>query len=82
MKKPTPSTHPLIDDQPVDTLSHVQTMLAFVQEFAAKATEDAQLTPHEIRVHAGLYALLKVVNEALDYEIERLERYCPLTIVK
>jgi hypothetical protein len=42
--------HPLIDEQPVDTLSHIQTMLRFAQESATKATVDTELTPHQIRV--------------------------------
>ena len=73
MKKPTPPDHPLVDEQPVDTLSHVRSLLSFAQEFTAKATEDAELTPYEVRVHTGLYALLKVATEALNYEIDRLE---------
>ncbi|EGG92846.1 hypothetical protein IMCC1989_2449 [gamma proteobacterium IMCC1989] len=82
MKKPTIPFHPLVDEQPADTLAHIQTMLSFAQEFAAKATEDTELTPHEIRIHAGLYALLKVANDALGYEIERLEHDDPLAVVE
>lgn len=82
MKQPKPPYHPLVDDQPVDTLSHIQSLLSFAQEFTAKATEDAELTPYEIRVHTGLYAILKIVIEALNYEIDRLDYGSRLTIIK
>ena len=68
-----PPINTLIDDHPIDTLSHIQSALTFIQEFAAKANEEVDSTPHELRVYSGLYALLKVINEAIDYEIGRLE---------
>ncbi|MEO0442964.1 MAG: hypothetical protein AAFZ92_04375 [Pseudomonadota bacterium] len=72
--KAKPPTNALIDDHPVDTLSHIQSALTFIQEYAAKANEDVDITPYEIRVYSGLHALLKVINEAIDYEIGRLEQ--------
>jgi hypothetical protein len=72
---PTIPFHPLVDEQPADTLSHIQTMLTLAQELAAKTADDTEMTPYEMRIHTGLYALLRIVNEALDYEIERLQDY-------
>ncbi|MGH1486051.1 MAG: hypothetical protein ACRBCI_07500 [Cellvibrionaceae bacterium] len=63
---------PLIGEHPADTLSHIQATLTFIQEFAARSTEEPTITPYEIRVNTGLYAILKAVNDAIDYEIERL----------
>ena len=66
------SCRPLIGEHPADTLSHIQATLTFIQEFAARSTEEPAITPYEIRVNTGLYAILKAVNDAIDYEIERL----------
>ena len=66
---------PLVGNHPTDTLSHIQATLTFVQEFAAKSTEEHEITPYEARISMGLYAILKTVNEAIDYEIERLDNY-------
>ena len=66
------SSRPLIGRHPADTLSHIQATLTFIQEFAARSTEEPEITPHEIRVNTGLYAILKAVNEAIEYEIKRL----------
>lgn len=82
MTKTTKPFHPLIDDLPADTLAHIQTMLSFAQEFAARTADGAEMTPYETRIHTGLYALLRIVNEALDYEIERLAHYHPEKTVK
>lgn len=64
---------PLIGKHPIDTLSHVQATLTFLQEFAARSTEEPELTAHEIRVNTGLYAILKTINDAVAYEIKRLD---------
>jgi hypothetical protein len=80
--KPTIPFHPLVDEQPADTLSHIHTMLSLAQELAAKTAEDTEMTPYETRIHTGFYALLRVVHEALDYEIERLQNYRPENSVK
>ena len=74
--------HPLIDEQPADTLSHIQTMLRFAQESATKATVDTELTPHQTRVYSKLNGLLRMINEAVEYEIERLQDYRPEGNVK
>lgn len=69
--------HPLIDEHPVDTLSHIQTMLRFAQESTTKACADIELTPHQARIYGQLSGVLKMMGEALAYEIERLEGYRP-----
>lgn len=69
--------HPLIDEQPVDTLSHIQTMLRFAQESTIKANVDTELTPRQARIYGQLSGVLRMIGEALEYEIERLEGYRP-----
>lgn len=59
-KQATKPYHPLIGKQPVETLSYVQTLLSFAEEFTAQATEGSELTHHQIRVYDGLYTLLKL----------------------
>lgn len=65
--------NPLIDIHPIDTLVHVHAVLTFIQEYTAKTTEDDDLQPYNIQVNTGLYATLKIVNQAIDYEIGRLD---------
>lgn len=85
-QKPTKPTtipfHPLIDEQPVDTLAHIQTMLRFAQESTIKAAVDTQLTAHQKQVYSKINGLLRMINEALDYEIERLEDYGPVEVLE
>lgn len=78
----TPPANPLVDQNPVDTLLHIQAVLVFLQENSAKATGEAELTPHESLVNTGQYAILKIVNDALDYEIDRLDHLERLRVVK
>lgn len=80
--KPAIPFHPLIDEQPADTLSHIQTMLRFAQESATKATIDTELTPYQTRIYSKLNGLLRMINEAVEYEMERLQDYRPEGNVK
>lgn len=77
MKKPQPKTNPpsnpLIDQHPVDTLVHIQSVISFLQEYTSQNTCKMGISPKESRIHTGHYAVLKLVNDALEYEIERLE---------
>lgn len=79
---PTAPYNPLIDQHPVDTLIHVQATLTFIQDYISKNTEDNDNTPHQARVHTGHHTLLRIVNDALDYEIDRLDKQMPLMVVK
>lgn len=72
-KQATKSYHPLIAEQPVDTLSHIQTLLRIAEEFTAQAAKGVEMSPHQTRV----YGLLKTAGEALAYEIKRLENTPP-----
>ncbi len=82
MTKPTIPFHPLIDEKPADTLTHIQMMLRFVQESAAQtttqATQDKTITIQQTRISNQLQGMISMINEALDYEIQRLENYGPL----
>lgn len=69
------SANPLVDDNTSDTLINVQSVLLFVQEFAARLTEDASLSGEAVRANQGLHAILKTANNALMFEIKRLEEY-------
>ena len=70
-KQATPN--PLIDEHPADTLVHVQSVLSFLQEYTAKSTESVETTPHNVRVNTGVYNVLRIVSDAIDFEIDRLE---------
>lgn len=79
---PKVPSNPLIDQHPVDTLIHIQATLAFIQDYISKNTEDSDNTPHQARVHTGHHTLLRIVNDALDYEIDRLDKQMPLMVVQ
>ena len=64
----------LVDQHTVDTLIHIQAVLSFLQEYVSKTTEEADFSLNDVRVNTGHYALLKLVNDALDYEIHRLDQ--------
>ena len=70
--------HPLIDEQPAYTLLHIQTMLRFAQESTTQSIKDTEPTPHQTHLYSKVSGALRMVNEALEYEIERLEGYGPL----
>ncbi len=80
--KYTHQVNPLIDKHPVDTLLQIQSTLIFVQDYIAKIVEQSDISVQNVRTNAGLHAILKTVNAAIDYEIDRLENYQPLSIVK
>lgn len=79
MTKQIPSNS-LIDQQPVDTLVHIHAVLSFLQNYAARSAEED--SAFNIQINTGLYAILKTVNEAIDYEIERLDEYQMFAAVK
>jgi hypothetical protein len=70
----TVPANPLVDQHTIDTLIHIQAVLSFLQEYVSKTTEESDFTLNDVRVNTGHYALLKLVNDALDYEIHRLDQ--------
>ncbi len=61
----------LIEEHPEDTLVNIQSVLLFLQYLHSDlATSDA--TPSPIS-HHGLSLILKCSNDALAYEMDRLE---------
>jgi len=80
--KAIPRPNPLVDEHPIDTLLHVQAVLTFIQEYAAKSTEEAETNPHDVRINTGLYAILRTVNDAIDFEIDRLDGERYLTVIQ
>lgn len=67
----TPS-NPLVNQHPIDTLVHIRAVLAFLQEYVSKTTEDPDLL--DAQINTGHYAVLQLVNDALEYEITRLDQ--------
>lgn len=66
--------NPLVNQHPVDTLIHVQSIVALLQDHMIQNTQQADTTTDEVHINTGHYALLKTVNDALDYEIDRLDK--------
>ena len=70
------SNNPLIDNNPVDTLANIQSMLARIQTFIAKASTDNGLTPSFPSPSPGnqrYIRLMVMINEAIHYEIKRFD---------
>ncbi len=66
--------NPLIDEHTVDTLTHIQEVLMFLQDYMFKYSEDADMALANPRVNTGHYTLLRLVNDALEYEINRSDQ--------
>lgn len=64
--------NPLIENSPEDTLLNIHSVLVFMQEFHAESEFDQ--TPDNKINHSGLSLILKCTNEALYYEMDRLEK--------
>jgi NADPH-dependent 7-cyano-7-deazaguanine reductase QueF len=64
--------NPLIEQSPEDTLVNIHSVLLFVQEFHAES-EFNENTDNRI-YYSGLSLIIKCVNEALYYEMDRLEK--------
>lgn len=61
----------LIEESTEETLINVQTILAFIQDLHANlALSGAHSTP---TLHHGLSLVLKCAEEAITYELNRLE---------
>lgn len=65
--------NPLVEQHPVDTLVQIQNVLSFLQDYITQSTEQADTNAKKVQINTGHYSVLKLVNDALDYEIERLE---------
>ncbi|MFT7559154.1 MAG: hypothetical protein ACI93R_001059 [Flavobacteriales bacterium] len=65
-------TNPLIQDDPVDTMSYVRSVLCTLQDFyvAIDMPDKAQGKD----TYCGLYWILKCADNALEFEIERCEK--------
>lgn len=65
------SQNSLIEDHTEETLINIQTILAFTQELHTNlGLSDAHSTP---ALHLGLSLVLKCAEEAITYEIDKLE---------
>ena len=73
MKKLDTPFNPLVEQHPVDTLVQIQNVLTFVQDYVTHTTHQPDTSAKEVQINTGHYAVLKLVNDALDYEVERLE---------
>jgi len=69
-------SNPLVDQHTVDTLIHVQEVLAFLQNYLLKALEESDIIPHDVRVNSGHHTILRMVHDALEYEINRCDQSC------
>lgn len=81
MSHTTPTAKPsnlLIEQQPIDTLVHIQSVLSLMQDYIQQPAEELLTSSNQSRVDNGHLMLLQLVNDALDYEIDRLgdSTYC------
>lgn len=64
--------NPIIQDNPTDTLYYVQSVLAVLQEFYCAV--DLPQRDQDKNVCCGLHWILRCSDNALDFEIERLNK--------
>ena len=63
--------NPLIQDNAIDTLTHAEKVLAFLQDYHLTSSQPD--TPIHEDVHGGLFWICGFVRQALEYELKRLE---------
>lgn len=64
--------NPLIQDDTIDTLAHVEKVITFLYEYHL-ASSHPEATQQE-DTHSGLFWILRCVNQALECEIAKLEK--------
>ncbi len=63
--------NPLIQDNPADTLSNIGQVITFLQDYHLSSSEPD--SPQQSDVHSGLFWVLRSVNQAVEFELARLE---------
>ncbi|TDF35520.1 hypothetical protein EYS14_19065 [Alteromonadaceae bacterium M269] len=71
--------NPLIEATPEDTLLNIHSVLTLIQEL--HGNPDFSSMPNSRIGHCGLALILKCTNEALNYEIGRLEKLPERTVI-
>jgi hypothetical protein len=64
--------NPLIEDNTEETLLNIHSVLTFIRELHTDNALDEN--PNDKIHHIGLSLILKCTNDALYYEIDRLEK--------
>jgi hypothetical protein len=71
--------NPLIEISTEDTLLNIHSVLVFIQEF--HNNDEFSSTKSGRIDHCGISLILKCANEALNYEIDRLEKLPERTFI-
>ncbi len=67
--------NPLIEDDPADTIYNARSVLAAIQEYYC--AKDLPNREQSEMVYTGLFWMLKIADEALAYEAERVSNTSP-----
>ncbi len=63
--------NPLIQDNPADTLTNIEQVINFLQDY--HLTHSQPDSPQQSDTHSGLFWVLRSVNQAIEFELERLD---------
>lgn len=62
--------NPIIQDSPTDTLYNIQSVMSVLQEYYSAV--DLPLRDQDQNVSSGIHWIIRCVDNALQYEIERI----------
>lgn len=63
--------NPLIEQSPIDTLMNIEQVVTFLEDYhLINSQPDA---PDQANTHNGLFWILRTVNQAIEFEIERMD---------
>lgn len=63
--------NPIIQDNPVDTLTNIEQVITFLQDYHLSSSQPD--SPQQSDSHSGLFWVLQSVNQAIEFELARLE---------
>jgi len=77
-----PPSNALVGEHPVDTLMQIQSVIAFLQQYTTQAADHPDMSPYHSLVNTGHHSILQLLQDALDYEIDRLDQLTVLRVLK
>ena len=65
--------NPLIQDNPADTLTNIEQVISLLQDYHLVSSQPD--SPQQSDTHSGLFWVLQSVNQAVKFELARLNKY-------
>jgi hypothetical protein len=66
--------NPLIQNDTIDTLTHIEKVITFLQDYHL-VNSLPEAPAQQVDTHSGLFWVLSYVNQAIEFEVERLNKH-------